>query len=184
MPREFSVTPPSSHAAWLLGALLTIPVVIIAATARLIPAADSTIAKPGLAFGLVTVVAVAAWTFWGLRRRNVRLEGRQLTVKAAMFNRALDVGELDLARARILDLEERTELTPMLKTFGMALPGFQAGWFLLRDRNQSFCLITSRRRVLWLPTRAGKSLLLSLDRPDALLAALHDASHAALPGKP
>ena len=76
-------------------------------------------------------------------------------------------GDLDMDRARIVDLDERTELKPILRMFGMALPGFQAGWFLLRDRSPAFCLLTARRRVLWLPMRTGKSFLLSMERPDA-----------------
>lgn len=174
MPGDFPVTPPSSHTAWLLGALLVIPVVIIAATG-LFPAAGSIAARPAL-FGLLTVVAVASLTFWGLGRRKIQLDGHQLVVKAAMFKHTVDAREVDIDRARVVDLDEHTELRPILKTFGMSLPGFQAGWFLQRDRSRSFCLVTSRHRVLWLPTRTGKSLLLSLDRPETLLSALRDAS--------
>ena len=173
MSRTFAVIPPPSHAAWLLGGLLSIPVVAIAiaiATRALRP--DPTASAPGIAIGLLTVAGVAAFTFWGLGRRGVQLESRQLRVKAAMFNHGVDVRDLDIDRARIVDLDERTELQPILKTFGMALPGFQAGWFLLRDRSRAFCLVTARRRVLWLPTRAGTSLMLSLERPDAFVDAL------------
>ena len=177
MSRAFPITPPPSHAAWLLGGLLSIPVVVLAVamgTTSLRP--EQATAMPGLAFGLLLVTAVAALTFWGLGRRAVELDARQLRVKAAMFSHRVDVGDLDLEHARIVDLDERTELKPILKAFGMALPGFQAGWFLLRDRSRAFCLLTARRRVLWLPTRAGKSLMLSLERPDALLDALRQAA--------
>ena len=122
------------------------------------------------------VAAVATLTFWGLGRRGVELDARQLRVKAAMFNHHVDAGDLDMDRARIVDLDERTELKPILRMFGMALPGFQAGWFLLRDRSRAFCLLTARRRVLWLPMRTGKSFLLSMERPDALLDALRQVT--------
>ena len=173
MTRTFAVTPPPSHAAWLLGGLLLVPLVVIA-FAWVEGTSSPTLARveAPLAFGLLTIILVAAITFWGLARRRVLLENGTLVVKAALFQRKVTVSELDLARARLVDLEERTELRPALKTFGMALPGFHAGWFLLRDRSRGFCLLTSRRRVLWLPTRSGKSLLLSLERPDALLDAL------------
>ena len=43
---------------------------------------------------------------------------------------------------------------------------------------KAFCLLTQRQRVLWLPLRGGKEqLLLSLERPQALLDAL--VAHAA-----
>ena len=173
MTRAFAVTPPPSHTAWLLGGLLTIPVVVIALTVQLtVSAPDQNAAMPAFSFGLLVVAVVAVFTFWGLGRRAVELDARQLRVKAAMFNHHVDADDLDMDRARIVDLDERTELKPILKAFGMALPGFQAGWFLLRDRSRAFCLVTTRRRVLWLPTRTGKSHLLSLEHPDALLDAL------------
>ncbi|TWI07332.1 PH domain-containing protein [Aerolutibacter ruishenii] len=174
MTRAFPVVPPPSHAAWLLGGLLAIPLIAIAVSMHLGPsAADRGAAMPAFAFAVVIVGAVAAFTFWGLGRRQVLLDERGLQVKAAMFSHRVGAADLDVARARIVDLDERTELKPVLKTFGMSLPGFHAGWFMLRDRSGGFCLLTSRRRVLWLPTRSGKSLLLSLERPEALLDALH-----------
>ena len=56
----------------------------------------------------------------------------------------------------------------------MSLPGYQAGHFRLRAKlGKAFCLVTDTRRVLWLPMRDGKQqLLLSLERPQALLDAL------------
>lgn len=176
MSQTFPVTQPPSHAAWVLGGLLSIPVVAIALAIGGAWLRPATVALPGLAFGLAVVAAVAAFTFWGLGRRVVELDSRQLRVKAAMFNHHVDAADLDMDRARVVDLDERTELKPILKTFGMALPGFQAGWFLLRDRSRAFCLLTGRRRVLWLPMRTGKSLLLSMERPDALLEALRQVT--------
>lgn len=177
MTQAFAVTPPPSHTAWLLGGLLAVPVMVIALTVHLTVSAPGPNAPmPAFVFGLLVVAAVAALTFWGLGRRAVELDARQLRVKAAMFNHHVDASDLDVDRAHIVDLDERTELKPILKAFGMALPGFKAGWFLLRDRSRAFCLLTSRRRVLWLPTRTGKSLMLSLERPDALLEALRQVT--------
>lgn len=166
MSHTFPVTPPPAHVAWLLAALLAIPLAIIVVTT------GHPSAMPAFAFGVLVIAATAGITFWGLARRNVTLDGRLLVVRAALFTHRLDAGDLELDRARIIDLDERTELKPILKTFGMALPGFKAGWFLLRNRGRAFCLLTTHRRVLWLPTRAGKALLLSLERPDTLLDAL------------
>lgn len=181
MPRDFPVTPAPAHAGWLLAALLLIPGAIIVVSASLVaPPAGKAAMLGSHAVGLLILVAIGAWTFWGLGRRRVRLDRQQLVVQAAMFSHRLDAGTLDLQRARIVDLDERIELRPVLKTFGMALPGFQAGWFMLKDRSRAFCLVTSRRRVLWLPKRAGGSLLLSLERPDSLLDALRGISSASV----
>ena len=100
-----------------------------------------------------------------------------LHVVAGLFSQRVPVDRIDLGRARILNLEERTELRPAIKTFGMSLPGYQAGHFRLRaDLGKAFCLVTDRRRVLWLPQGGGKDqTLLSLEQPQALLDALRSA---------
>ena len=95
-------------------------------------------------------------------------------MRAALFRQRVAVAQLDLDRARIVDLAERTELRPVVKTGGLSLPGFHAGRFRLREKfARAFCLLTDRRRVLWLPLRDGKDqLLISLEHPQALLDAL------------
>ena len=108
-----------------------------------------------------------------LTHRSIAIEGDRLLVAAALiFARKVPVGELDLDRARVLSLDERTELKPMLQLGGFTLPGFNAGHYLLRNRSRAYCLLTDRQRVLVLPRRDGRLLLLSPEQPQALLDAL------------
>lgn len=107
-----------------------------------------------------------------LRRRRVSFEQGILTVLAGFNSRRIAVGEIDLDAARIVDLREHTELKPMLKVMGTSLPGYEAGHFRLRNRNKAFVMLTDRTRVLVLPEKSGKKLLLSLQQPQALLDAL------------
>ena len=131
----------------------------------------------GVGPALVGVPAVLAVLLLATKRRSVELHDGTLDVRAALFRQRVAVGQLDLDRARIVDLAERTELRPVVKTGGMSMPGFHAGRFRLREKfAKAFCLLTDRRRVLWLPLRDGKDqLLLSLEQPQALLDALKGA---------
>lgn len=131
----------------------------------------------GLWPALMILPLVLAMLGLAMKRRAVELHDGMLDVRAALFRQRIAVSQLDLGRARIVDLHERTELRPVLKTGGMSLPGFHAGRFRLREKfGRAFCLITDRRRVLWLPLRDGKDqLLLSLEHPQALLDALRVA---------
>lgn len=107
-----------------------------------------------------------------LRRRRIRLDGRELCVAATFYTRRIAVDALDLDRTRVVDLAEHTELKPVLKTNGFNLPGFQAGHYRLRNRGKAFCLLTGRERVLVLAQRDGRFILLSPEKPQALLDAL------------
>lgn len=104
--------------------------------------------------------------------RDVRLNDRGLRVRALPWPRTIPLDAFDLERAEIADLGSRPELMPRYKIAGSRLPGFRAGSFWLRDKRRALVLLTELRRVLVLPRRDGTVVLLSLQRPEALLDAL------------
>ncbi len=123
---------------------------------------------------MVILALVLCLSLLAMKRRSVTLIGHVLEVRAALYRERTPIADIDLERARLVDLAERTELRPLVKTNGMQLPGFHAGRFLLRRKpRKAFCLVTDRHRVLWLPLSSGEGqLLLSVERPQDLLDAL------------
>ena len=169
--RSFAVTPPPAYAwMWLVAMGVLLPLGITAALLL----SDAPLQISGIVPALVIVPVVFAMLLLAMKRRAVRLHDGVLEVRAALFRQRVAVAQLDLDRARVVDLAERTELRPVMKTSGMSMPGFHAGRFRLREKfAKAFCLLTDRHRVLWLPLRDGKDqLLLSLEQPQALLDAL------------
>ncbi|WP_369933720.1 PH domain-containing protein [Xanthomonas tesorieronis] len=102
-------------------------------------------------------------------RRGIRLEGSTLLVRSSMFASRTDIAQLDLAQARVIDLAERGEFAPNRKTIAYTLPGFKSGHFRMRNGQRAFCLLTDASRVLVLPLRDGRWLLLSPEQPRQLL---------------
>lgn len=109
-----------------------------------------------------------------LRRRRIAVEGDALVVAASFYTRRVRIDALDLDHARIVDLGEHTGFKPMLGLNRFGVPGFQAGHYLLRNRQRAFCLLTARARVLVLPQHDGKVLLLSPEKPRDLLERLRE----------
>ena len=130
-------------------------------------------AQPGMWIAALCLALAVAALYFVIRRRSVSLEAGVLVIRAGVHTRRVPAAKLELERARIVDLEERTELLPGLRTFGASLPGYQTGWFRTRKWGKGFYLLTDRRRVLWLPEHGGPHLMLSLQQPQALLAALN-----------
>ncbi|CAN5294562.1 hypothetical protein BH11PSE14_BH11PSE14_24040 [soil metagenome] len=104
-------------------------------------------------------------------RRSIRVQDGSMAFGMMPWRR-VRVDALDLDAARVLDLNAHRELQPVSKIAGSGLPGFRSGLFRLRDRRRGQVLLTDWRRVLVLPKRDGGVILLSPERPDALLAAL------------
>lgn len=172
MRREFTVVPPDLRLLMAAsGVGLLVGLVAIGFAAREAP-------MIWLA-AIVMAVLVAASTAWLVRRRQVVLDGDLLTIAAGVNTARIRTADLDIAAARILDLANDSTLKPGLKTFGSSMPGYRAGHFRLRNRSRAFVLLTDTTKVLALPERGGRMLLLSLERPQALLDALRTVAVAA-----
>jgi hypothetical protein len=59
-----------------------------------------------------------------------------------------------------------------VRTLGTGLPGYKAGWFRLGNGEKALVYLTDLERAVYVPTRAGYSLLLSPADPQAFLNAL------------
>jgi hypothetical protein len=71
-----------------------------------------------------------------------------------------------------VNFETEQGLRPKWRTLGTGLPGYQAGWFRLRDGQKALVYLTDRSRAVYVPTTEGYGLLLSPEYPDRFLAAL------------
>lgn len=120
---------------------------------------------------LVAAVAVAVCALLDrlLRRHRLRVDASGLEIVTTLYRRKLALSDLQLDAARVVAIDERPELKPLLKTNGMALPGFASGWFRSRAFKKLFVATAGGDRLLWLPTRRGFALLLQPRQPQALL---------------
>lgn len=164
---EFPVAPPGKLSRLLLIVVAGVLPLGIVAGALLMSPAEPPVSALVIALPLAVTFGIGL----AVRRRAIALDGDRLTVKATFYTLRLPLSEIELDAARVLDLDEHRELRPWLKTNGFALPGFRAGHFRGRDRRKLFCLVTAPR-VLALPLRDGRTVLLSAERPQALLETL------------
>ncbi|MCX7556656.1 hypothetical protein OS187_07445 [Xanthomonadaceae bacterium JHOS43] len=139
--------------------------------------AQMDVLKSGLSgYGGVAAISVlvASGLFLSLRRLSISIDGDSLVVRAALFTRRVRIAELDLAAARVADLDNDREWRPVLRTNGIGLPGACMGHHRGKPwERRIFCALTSHERVLVLPERNGvRCLLLSAEKPKALLGAL------------
>lgn len=171
--QEFAVAP-MQPLAWavLLGVML-----VVAATGLVVPLHQSAPVSNWLVPLLVAAVLLAALSL-ALRRRRIAIDGTRLHVASTFYTRRIAVPALDLDRARIVDLAEHDEFAPRLKINGYGLPGLRSGHYRLRNGARAFCLLTDRERVLVLPQRDGRYLLLSPEKPQPLLARLRELAVA------
>lgn len=185
-PRTFAVTPPPHNLRWIIVMLVGVPEVLVAVGLFIFFHGQQANpeAQPAPFMGLVTVplllggLGLMALLLWASERRRVVLADGVLDITATLYRRKLPVVALDLDAAQILNLAEHKQLAPLLKTNGMGLPGLHAGWYRSRKLVKTFCLLTTRDRVLYLPERDGGATALSVEKPFDLLQALRETADA------
>ncbi len=167
MREVFPIVPATSGPVITFGiaALLLCSIILLAASA------------PVVVFGVVALVAGSIILLLGsfayasrLVKFEVSPEG--LAIRGDLYGRRLPAASLLREAARLVDLTEDPNYRPVWRTNGAGLPGYGSGWFGLANGDKALIFVTDKRRVIYLPTRGGYALLLSVAEPEKFLEAL------------
>jgi len=95
-----------------------------------------------------------------------------LKISAFLYGRSIPARDLDVARARAMDLNVDSDHQLARKTNGNGLPGYKAGWFRMANGDKALAFITDDSRVVCIPTRQDYTVLLSVENPQEFLRVL------------
>jgi hypothetical protein len=122
-----------------------------------------------LLFGVIALLTVS---FRGGQTARFEVSGEGLRLRGDLYGRLIPLASLRVADARRVDLAAEKALQPSWRRMGTALPGYQAGWFRLKNGEKALLYLTDRSRAVYVPTTKGYSLILSPVDPDGFLAKL------------
>jgi len=121
---------------------------------------------------LVPVIVLVGGTVVGARGARFEVSPTGLALHGDWYGRTIPSGQIRGQDARRVDFAAEPELAPKWRTMGTGLPGYQAGWFRLRNGEKALLYLTDRSRAVYVPTTAGYSLLLSPADPERFLSAV------------
>lgn len=121
---------------------------------------------------LLGTLLLFAYVAYSARHTRYEVSPAGLSIRGTLYGRTLAWDDLQVDEARVVDLADTPDLRPGVRTNGIGLPGYQAGWFRLRRAGRGLLFLTDRTEVLVLPTNRGYTLLLSARDPAELLEAL------------
>jgi hypothetical protein len=127
---------------------------------------------------LVGLLLLFGYFAYSSRATRFELSSDGLSIRGNLYGRTLPWSSLQLDLARVVDLRNAVDVQPTLRTNGIGLPGYQAGWFRTRERGKALLFVTDRSRVVVVPTHQGYTLLLSVADPQAFLQALRRSGQA------
>jgi len=161
---------------WLL-ALTGFPflVMLVALTlvlTRLAPGSTAHLPAAALLAPVIILFAVF-WLARSLLRAGASIDQGELVVNTGLGRKRIALSRLRAQGLHVVDLNERSELRPFIRTWGTGLPGFAGGWFRLRNGEKAVCVVLDRSRVSYLRSADDNlSILLSLAEPEKLRALL------------
>jgi hypothetical protein len=132
----------------------------------------------GVSILLLVMVGLFAWLAWSSRNSRFEISDTGLEIGATMYGRTIPVEAVVADGIRVVDLRRDHDLRPSCRTNGAGLPGYLAGWFKLRNGEKSLLFVTDKRHVVYVPTRDGYSVMMSVRRPEEFAAALQVAARA------
>ena len=142
----------------------------------MIPAASKAMwACAAIGLLMLGIAGALGATAWAASHTLVRVSERGLSIEGApFFGRSLAWHELDVAAAEIVSLGRSSSSSspyrPARRTLGTGLPGYSAGWFRLASGEKALAFVTRGDTAVRIPTRHGWVLLMTVERPEELLA--------------
>jgi hypothetical protein len=124
---------------------------------------------------VVVTVGVAVFTVYTVtaaRNGSAVVNGSHLVIKAGVYGRKIPLSELNVEQAEVVNLYDWPMYAPKRRRNGIALAGFQGGWFRLANQEKALVFVSDPGRTVYIPTHNGYSLLFSLNRPEVFLRAL------------
>lgn len=128
-------------------------------------------------FGLISLVLVGllflmGWLAWSMQHAEFMVSNDGLRLQGDLWGRTIPLKSLKLEEAVVTNLNTDKDHQPKWRTLGTGLPGYAAGWFKLRNGTKGLLYVTDRTRVARIPTTEGYEVMLSVNDPAALIAAL------------
>jgi Bacterial PH domain len=132
----------------------------------------SSMVRWGLTFiGLIPLL-LGAWLVWtGLRTGGSSLEvsNNGLQVHGEYGNALYKISELKLDQARVVNLNLEQSLRPLWRSWGTGLPGYNAGWFGLGNKQNALVYVSDWKNVIYIPTSKGHAILFSSPQAATIL---------------
>ena len=121
---------------------------------------------------LLTMLGFSAYILFSAHSAKFEITDSGLNIRNTIYGRFIPKENIDLNNARIVNLNTQTDLQPKWRTNGVGLPGYNAGWFKLKNGEKTLLFVTDRGKVVYIPTTLGYPILLSTGNPDEMVVAL------------
>jgi hypothetical protein len=95
-----------------------------------------------------------------------------LNIGPGVYGRFIRRDQIETDGVKVIDLHIDKDYALARKTNGSNLPGYNAGWFKLKNGEKALVFVTDQSRVVYVPTTDNYSVLLSTLHAEEMVGAL------------
>ena len=121
---------------------------------------------------MLAILGLFCYIAYSARHTKFELTEGGLHIRGTLYGRFIPLASLIPEEADIVDLQGQSILRLTRRSNGVGLPGYRAGWFRFNQGKKALLFVTDPSRVVYLPTREGYPLLLSMERGEAFIDSL------------
>jgi hypothetical protein len=155
---------------FIIGLILftLIPVVSVAYTA-----CDDNSMGAAITCGVLVFLVDALMVWFGWSAHNIKyvIDKEGISITGCLYGRKISRSSIFAKGFTITDLKSQSTYRPGMRTNGIGMPGFMAGWFCLKNKQRGLLFVTDRSKVVCIPTQEYM-LLVSVENPVEFLDAL------------
>lgn len=118
---------------------------------------------------LIVVGAIIYSMMAGARSSTFEVSPEGLRLRGDFYGRMIPASHLRTAAVARVDLDT-SPYRPTFRTNGIAVPGYRAGWFRLRNGRKGLLYVTDPTKVVVVPTTDDYDVLLSVVNADEFIA--------------
>ena len=121
---------------------------------------------------LIGLVALLGNIAYQSRHAQFTISDAGLKIGPGVYGRFIPRDQVRADGVKVVDLKLDKEYALAGKTNGSNLPGFNSGWFKLKNGEKALVFVTDQSRVVYIPTSENYSVLLSTLRAEEMAGAL------------
>ena len=121
------------------------------------------------------VTGLISYAIYSARGTRFVIGERGLRIERTPYGRLIPWESILVGEVRWVNLNLEEGLKPAIRTNGVELPGYKVGWFRLVDGQKALVFLTDYSRVVYVPTKEGYVVLLSVGDPLAFVRDLRRA---------
>lgn len=133
----------------------------------------------GIILFMLTLVGLFSYIAYSSRTIQFEISKEGLNIRGGFYQRLIPAESIIIEKSKPIDIGKESPYKPILRTNGIGLPGYSSGWFKLRNGEKALLFITNPSRVVYIATREGYSVLLSVQDTERFLQLIGNVSEDA-----